>query len=306
MNSFHKVVIQAIKQKKGCEDLSEQETENKFLSLSLAFKTDKLTLNQRLQIQKNSRDLAEENIQKELNSLKEVSESMVQQTNDPQVREAVNNIQHYVEVLQQAVARISGRAEVFGAVQQEQRMSQAMEVMLAYVENLKRMQERDHLELEEAKKALTENKILTLEDGGDSSTLPRRTASLFNTPSKNVHRFKAITATSIAMASAAKMMETAKRRASVAAVSKNPVPVGSTPGNQASMGILSRQDVQHRRSTLPAGRLLRRVSSFEKSSTLYDETIGDREGNVDKPVTESKDEENEDSVFQKGLSHQVA
>lgn len=275
MNSFHKVVIQAIKQKKGCEDLSEQETENKFLSLSLAFKTDKLTLNQRLQIQKNSRDLAEENIQKELNSLKEVSESMVQQTNDPQVREAVNNIQHYVEVLQQAVARISGRAEVFGAVQQEQRMSQAMEVMLAYVENLKRMQERDHLELEEAKKALTENKILTLEDGGDSSTLPRRTASLFNTPSK-----------------------TAKRRASVAAVSKNPVPVGSTPGNQASMGILSRQDVQHRRSTLPAGRLLRRVSSFEKSSTLYDETIGDREGNVDKPVTESKDEENE--VFQKG------
>lgn len=30
-------------------------------------------------------------------------------------------------------------------------MSQAMEVMLAYVENLKRMQERDHLELEEAK-----------------------------------------------------------------------------------------------------------------------------------------------------------
>lgn len=43
---------------------------------------------------------------------------MVQQTNDPQVREAVNNIQHYVEVLQQAVARISGRAEVFGAVQQ--------------------------------------------------------------------------------------------------------------------------------------------------------------------------------------------
>lgn len=195
-----------------CEDLSEQETENKFLSLSLAFKTDKLTLNQRLQIQKNSRDLAEENIQKELNSLKEVSESMVQQTNDPQVREAVNNIQHYVEVLQQAVARISGRAEVFGAVQQEQRMSQAMEVMLAYVENLKRMQERDHLELEEAKKALTENKILTLEDGGDSSTLPRRTASLFNTPSK-----------------------TAKRRASVAAVSKNPVPVGSTPGNQASM-----------------------------------------------------------------------
>ena len=43
---------------------------------------------------------------------------MVQQTNDPQVRESVNNIQHYVEILQQAVARISGRAEVFGAVQQ--------------------------------------------------------------------------------------------------------------------------------------------------------------------------------------------
>lgn len=260
-----------------CEDLSEQETENKFLSLSLAFKTDKLTLNQRLQIQKNSRDLAEENIQKELNSLKEVSELMVQQTNDLQVREGVNSIQHYVEILQQAVARISGRAEVFGAVQQEQRMSQAMEVMLAYVENLKRIQERDHLELEEAKKALTENKILTLDDDGDSSTLPRRTASLFNAPSK-----------------------TAKRRASVAAVSKNPVPVGSTPAIQASMGILSRQEGQNRRSTLPAGRLLRRVSSFDRSSTMYDESSTDREGHVDRSVIESKTEESEESSFHKG------
>lgn len=232
-----------------CEDLSEQETENKFLSLSLAFKTDKLTLNQRLQIQKNSRDLAEENIQKELNSLKEVSELMVQQTNDLQVREGVNSIQHYVEILQQAVARISGRAEVFGAVQQEQRMSQAMEVMLAYVENLKRIQERDHLELEEAKKALTENKILTLDDDGDSSTLPRRTASLFNAPSK---------------------------------------------------GILSRQEGQNRRSTLPAGRLLRRVSSFDRSSTMYDESSTDREGHVDRSVIESKTEESEESSFHKG------
>ncbi len=45
--------------------------QNKFTSLSLAFKTDKLTLNNRLELQQRQRDTAERNIDQEILQLKE-------------------------------------------------------------------------------------------------------------------------------------------------------------------------------------------------------------------------------------------
>lgn len=47
---------------------------NKFTSLSLAFKTDKITLEKRLEIQERSRDIAEENVAKEIKGLREALE----------------------------------------------------------------------------------------------------------------------------------------------------------------------------------------------------------------------------------------
>ena len=44
--------------------------QNKFTSLSLAFKTDKLTLNNRLELQQRQRDTAEKNIEQEIKDLK--------------------------------------------------------------------------------------------------------------------------------------------------------------------------------------------------------------------------------------------
>ena len=44
--------------------------QNKFTSLSLAFKTDKLTLTNRLELQQRQRDIAEKNIDVEIAQLK--------------------------------------------------------------------------------------------------------------------------------------------------------------------------------------------------------------------------------------------
>ena len=44
--------------------------QNKFTSLSLAFKTDKITLTNRLELQQRQRDNAEKNIEEEINQLK--------------------------------------------------------------------------------------------------------------------------------------------------------------------------------------------------------------------------------------------
>lgn len=40
---------------------------------------------------------------------------------------------------------------MFGAVQQENRVSRAIEIMLLHVENLKRLYEKEHRELEDAR-----------------------------------------------------------------------------------------------------------------------------------------------------------
>ena len=45
-------------------------SQNKFTSLSLAFKTDKLTLTNRLELQQRQRDIAEKNIDGEIVQLK--------------------------------------------------------------------------------------------------------------------------------------------------------------------------------------------------------------------------------------------
>ena len=48
--------------------------------------------------------------------------------------------------------RVSSSAEVYGAVQQEARIARAIEIMLLHVDNLKRIYDREHAELEDAKK----------------------------------------------------------------------------------------------------------------------------------------------------------
>ena len=48
--------------------------QNKFTSLSLAFKTDKLTLTNRLELQQRQRDNAEKNIETEISQLKKAIE----------------------------------------------------------------------------------------------------------------------------------------------------------------------------------------------------------------------------------------
>ena len=57
----------------GCALLQLQpvcQRQSKFISLSLAFKTDKLTLANRLELQQRQRDTAERNIENEIEALK--------------------------------------------------------------------------------------------------------------------------------------------------------------------------------------------------------------------------------------------
>ncbi|XP_077530084.1 uncharacterized protein LOC144142445 isoform X2 [Haemaphysalis longicornis] len=144
----------------GSDQLTEEEIENKFTTLSLGFKTDRLTLNKRLELHQRHRDIAEGNIQDELKAIRDLAKTLDSlYTDDERVREVVAKIRSHVDVIQQSTDRVSSQAEVYGAVQQEERMSRAFEVMVAHVENLKRASEREHRELEEARKLLLDHQL---------------------------------------------------------------------------------------------------------------------------------------------------
>ncbi|KAJ8315703.1 hypothetical protein KUTeg_007853 [Tegillarca granosa] len=166
----------------SCADLSEEEVENKFTNLALAFKTDKITLEKRIEIQERSRDIAEQNVDKEIKCLKELVDTLNHMFSDIQVRDILQKIKHHVDILEQSSARVSSRSEVYGAVQQEKRISKAIEIMVTHVENLRRVHEREHAELEDARRLIQDNKpfggsAFDLGDIGGIS-MSRRSASV--------------------------------------------------------------------------------------------------------------------------------
>ncbi|KAL3882484.1 hypothetical protein ACJMK2_028821 [Sinanodonta woodiana] len=179
--------------KVSLDQLSEQEIESKFTSLALAFKTDKRTLEKRLEIQERTRDLAEENVDKELQGIRDKLDTLNHLCTDPQVRRELSKIRQHLETLQQTAARVSSRAEVYGAVQQEKRFSFAVDVMVTHVENLRRVHEKEHAELEEARKLLQDSRSLGstgLDHAGGESTFSRRASSvcLNNLPVRGARR----------------------------------------------------------------------------------------------------------------------
>ncbi|RUS81280.1 hypothetical protein EGW08_010954 [Elysia chlorotica] len=138
------------------DQLSEKEVESKFVTLSLAFKTDKLTLDQRVIVQERARDIAEQNVDVELQGIRDAIETLGDLSCKPQVREVVDKIRLHIDILEISAATVSSRAEVFGAVQQERRLCKAMEVMVLYTENLRRIRAKEESEVQEARKVLSE------------------------------------------------------------------------------------------------------------------------------------------------------
>ncbi|KAL1116236.1 hypothetical protein AAG570_005731 [Ranatra chinensis] len=131
---------------------------SKFTSLMLAFKADKMTLKRRLELQNRLRDQTEINMNNEVDALKTVIQLLEPICMDCEKQEIYERIIHQVDALQKSVLRVSSVAEVYGAVQQENRMSKAVDVILAHVDCLKAAYEKEKSHHEEVKKLLSEHK----------------------------------------------------------------------------------------------------------------------------------------------------
>ena len=75
-------------------------------------------------------------------------------------REVLRSLERQVGVLHQSIQRVASSSEQFGAVQQEGRVATAIEIVLLHVDNLKRNYEKEHNELEDARRILIEHKLL--------------------------------------------------------------------------------------------------------------------------------------------------
>uniref|UniRef100_A0A671XGW1 Inositol 1,4,5-triphosphate receptor associated 1 n=1 Tax=Sparus aurata TaxID=8175 RepID=A0A671XGW1_SPAAU len=160
----------------GCAPpLTEKEVENAFVQLSLAFRNDNYTLEMRLKQAERERNLTEEDTEKELEEFKGMTSPQWQNLEQ---REAYQRLIETVAVLHRLATRLSSRAEIVGAVRQEKRMNKATEVMMQYVENLKRTYEKDHAELMEFKN--------TGKHRERNSALPRRRVSVAVVPKFNL------------------------------------------------------------------------------------------------------------------------
>nr|KAF6438268.1 hypothetical protein HJG59_012513 [Molossus molossus] len=166
--------------------LTEKEVENVFVQLSLAFRNDSYTLESRINQAERERNLTEENTEKELENFKASITSSASVWHHCEHRETYQKLLEDIAVLHRLAARLSSRAEMVGAVRQEKRMSKATEVMMQYVENLKRTYEKDHAELMEFKKLANQNSSRSCSPSEDG--VPRTARSMSLSLGKNMPR----------------------------------------------------------------------------------------------------------------------
>ncbi|XP_037704038.1 inositol 1,4,5-triphosphate receptor associated 2 isoform X2 [Choloepus didactylus] len=163
---------------------NDKEVEAEFLRLSLGFKCDWFTLEKRVKLEERSRNLAEENLKKEITNCLKLLECLTPLCEDDnQAQEIIKKLEKSITFLSQCTARVASRAEMLGAINQENRVSKAVEVMIQHVENLKRMYAKEHAELEELKQVLLQNErsFNPLEDEDDCQ-IKKRSSSLNSKP----------------------------------------------------------------------------------------------------------------------------
>ncbi|XP_048878122.1 inositol 1,4,5-triphosphate receptor associated 2 isoform X2 [Brienomyrus brachyistius] len=137
---------------------SEKEIETEFHRLSLGFKCDMFTLEKRLRLEERSRDLAEDNMKREVSSCQGLLLALIPLCGDDnQSMEIIQRLGKNLDILIQSMSRVSTRSEMLGAIHQENRVSKVVEVMIQHVENLRRMYTKEHAELMELKETLIQN-----------------------------------------------------------------------------------------------------------------------------------------------------
>lgn len=135
-------------------DLTEEQLKEKFDLLAMAFKSDSETMEHRLAAHLRNRTTTEQNARKEIFNIKDYSRALMAACSDYHSRELCTRLQSHIDILEYAIVRLSGKAELCGAAQQEMRLGRAVELMFQHVEGLQAKYKREHNDLQHMIKPL--------------------------------------------------------------------------------------------------------------------------------------------------------
>ncbi|XP_030767219.1 lymphoid-restricted membrane protein-like isoform X2 [Sitophilus oryzae] len=136
--------------------LSEENLEQKFTTLALAFTIDSATIKDRCERQRRTRDQTETNFNLEVDKLREKLTFLQPFCTDFERAELLSMLFAQVDTLMKAASLVSISAERYGAVQHEERLTESVQLMLTHVQALKQQRDSARRQLQYTKRVLQE------------------------------------------------------------------------------------------------------------------------------------------------------
>lgn len=164
------------------ERLTDEEIEQKFQLLTLAFAIDAVTLGDRLERQQRQRDQAEDNLTREVTKFIQAVHRLNPLCVDAETTELVTSLLSHLDLIVQATHRISTSAEVFGSVQLEWRISDSVNMMIAHLRNVIQQRDTTRRQLQCTKHMLQETANSGIGDPLAMSTPRRSTLNNITAP----------------------------------------------------------------------------------------------------------------------------
>ncbi|KAM0726495.1 Inositol 1,4,5-triphosphate receptor associated 2 [Formica fusca] len=221
------------------ENLSELELQKRYIVFSLCLCTDRVTLSRRVAMSLRQRDQSERNFSCEVQKMQQDIQDLAPLCTDRESVERVERVRHQLDMIVRCTHRVSCAAETLGAVYQEHRVSQAVQLADRYLRLLQSRCEKLIADVAETKRILIENNIVIEENSSELCDDLPRIRYRSGTPANN-------------------RMMMARRRASVATMSR---PIGSTQD-------VTKDTIRQRNSV--SGRMTLRRPSFNSESPKWE------------------------------------
>jgi len=136
------------------ERMNEEELEQKFVALALAFTIDAATIKDRCERQRRYRDQTENNLYTEIDRLIEKATCIQPLCVNKDSAELLTGLLAQIDVIIRASSHAAISAERFGAVQHEERLAEAVNLMINHVTLLKQQRDSTRKQLQYTKKVL--------------------------------------------------------------------------------------------------------------------------------------------------------
>ncbi|XP_029674351.1 uncharacterized protein LOC115242296 isoform X7 [Formica exsecta] len=156
------------------ENLSELELQKRYIVFSLCLCTDRVTLSRRVAMSLRQRDQSERNFSCEVQKMQQDIQDLAPLCTDRESVERVERVRHQLDMIVRCTHRVSCAAETLGAVYQEHRVSQAVQLADRYLRLLQSRCEKLIADVAETKRILIENNIVIEENSSElCDDLPR-------------------------------------------------------------------------------------------------------------------------------------